>query len=232
MPLIDWPAESDDDDDYDYDADPDAPPSKEQLIKMGFAEGEVMSIPLYTGGDSSDDEEEAARLKKFNHDPAKRWREGWRPPPPTEETIRSTFYGDESRQVTGRAVEETSKLMATGLADVEEWARMPLIDYGEVTKVEFEKDYIPRLKYPGHIFLSGYGLYPNWYDDPTLRPAWDSFIEIMPMIDGKLSVVEIAQKVGCNPELVFYWCDRFEEKGLVKKYEYKVKRAEKNLVGF
>jgi aminopeptidase-like protein len=97
---------------------------------------------------------------------------------------------------------------------------------------DFEKDYIPRLKYPGHIFLSGYGLYPNWYDDPTLKPAWDSFIEIMPMIDGKLSVVEIAQKVGCNPELVFYWCDRFEEKGLVKKYEYKVKRAEKNLVGF
>jgi len=206
MPLIDWPAESDDDDDYDYDADPDAPPSKEQLIKMGFAEGEVMSIPLYTGGDSSDDEEEAARLKKFNHDPAKRWREGWRPPPPTEETIRSTFYGDESRQVTGRAVEETSKLMATGLADVEEWARMPLIDYGEVTKVEFEKDYIPKpCLVRGVPEGEGWGAKEKWRSEGSFLKHYGSMpvpvTELVPVL-GKTRKLSVPLEVPLEMETV------------------------------
>ena len=40
------------DDDYDYDADPDAPPSREQLEKLGFDPHETMNIALYTGDDS------------------------------------------------------------------------------------------------------------------------------------------------------------------------------------
>ena len=95
-----------------------------------------------------------------------------------------------------------------------------------------ENDYIPRLKHPGHVFLSGHDLYPNWYDDPSLNPSWDSFIDSKPMIDGRLSVVEIARKIDCLPEHVFHWCDRFHEKGLLKKCDYKVKRREMSLVGF
>ena len=95
-----------------------------------------------------------------------------------------------------------------------------------------ESDYIPRLKFPGHIFLSGYDLYPNWYDDPKLLEYWNSFIDIMPHIDGKLSVFEIAKKVNCDPEVVFYWCDKFVEKGLAKKFDFTLKRIDKSIVGF
>lgn len=97
---------------------------------------------------------------------------------------------------------------------------------------DLENDYIPRLKFPGHIFLSGYDLYPNWYDDPKLLVYWNSFIDIMPHIDGKLSVIEVAKKVKCDPEVVFYWCDKFIEKGLAKKFDFVLKRADKSIVGF
>ncbi|UOG65273.1 DUF4910 domain-containing protein [Leptospira noguchii] len=55
-----------------------------------------------------------------------------------------------------------------------------------------EEDYIPVLNQPGPIFLSGYGLYPNWRDDPSLIPLWESFFDVMYSIDGVHSVIELA----------------------------------------
>ena len=60
--------------------------------------------------------------------------------------------------------------------------------------LNLEHDFIPRLKHPGPVFLSGHGLYPNWTEDPSLSPIWQSFVDIMPAIDGYLSTVEIAKK--------------------------------------
>jgi len=94
-----------------------------------------------------------------------------------------------------------------------------------------EADYVPRLRNPGPVFLSGYDLYPNWYDDPTLLPLWSSFIDVMPKIEGRLSVIEIAKKINCDPEHVFYWCDRFHERGLLDKYEHLVDRRQRSLIG-
>lgn len=94
-----------------------------------------------------------------------------------------------------------------------------------------EADYVQRLRNPGPVFLSGYDLYPNWYDDPTLLPLWSSFIDVMPKIEGRLSVIEIAKKINCDPEHVFYWCDRFHERGLLDKYEHLVDRRQRSLIG-
>ncbi len=93
-----------------------------------------------------------------------------------------------------------------------------------------EADYVPRLINPGPVFLSGHDLYPKWYYDSDLLPIWNSFIDIMPAIEGRLSVVEIAMKINCDPAHVFYWCDRFHEKGLLNIDEHLVARRQRSLI--
>jgi len=84
----------------------------------------------------------------------------------------------------------------------------------------FERDYIPKLVYPGPIFLSGYDLYPDWKNTPDLKPLWDSFIDVMYSINGVHSVVELACKKNIPIEHFFYWTDKFFEKGLIQKKDF------------
>lgn len=87
------------------------------------------------------------------------------------------------------------------------------IDYSEA-------DYIPKLINPGPIFLSGYDLYPDWKNNPDLKPLWDSFIDVMYSIDGIHSVVELASKKNIPIEHFFYWTDKFFDKGLIQKKDF------------
>ncbi len=80
-----------------------------------------------------------------------------------------------------------------------------------------EEDYIPVLNQPGPVFLSGHGLYPNWRDDPSLLPMWQSFIDVMYSIDGVHSVIELAIAHKIPISHFFYWVDAFAEKGLLTK---------------
>ncbi len=87
-----------------------------------------------------------------------------------------------------------------------------------------EKDYIPTLNQPGPIFLSGHGLYPNWRDDSSLLPIWQSFIDVMYAIDGVHSVIELATKGQIPISHFFYWTDAFAEKGLLTKRPFVIPR--------
>jgi len=83
-----------------------------------------------------------------------------------------------------------------------------------------ESDYIPVLNQPGPIFLSGYGLYPDWRENPALLPIWESFIDVMYSIDGIHSVVELSARHNIPLEHYFYWTNAFAEKGLLSKNTY------------
>ncbi|MCH1913312.1 DUF4910 domain-containing protein [Leptospira noguchii] len=83
-----------------------------------------------------------------------------------------------------------------------------------------EEDYIPVLNQPGPIFLSGYGLYPNWRDDPSLIPLWESFFDVMYSIDGVHSVIELANLRQIPISHFFYWTDAFAQKGLLMKKSF------------
>lgn len=80
-----------------------------------------------------------------------------------------------------------------------------------------ERDYVPVLKQPGPVFLSGYGLYPDWRNKPELEPIWESYLDVMYEIDGKRSMAEISQHKEVPLEHVAYWTDVFAEKGLLDK---------------
>lgn len=83
-----------------------------------------------------------------------------------------------------------------------------------------EKDYIPKLTYPGPVFLSGNGLYPDWRNDAQLEQHWLSFMDVMYSIDNESSVVHCAMKKNIPLEHFFYWLDAFIDKGLAKSSTY------------
>jgi aminopeptidase-like protein len=89
-----------------------------------------------------------------------------------------------------------------------------------------EADYVPVLCQPGPIFLSGYGLYPDWYKDPSLWPMLESFNDVMYALDGRLSVAQIAHKLGRRFGTVRYWTDAFASKDLLTRNEFFLRRPE------
>ncbi|MCC6278789.1 MAG: DUF4910 domain-containing protein [Oligoflexia bacterium] len=88
-----------------------------------------------------------------------------------------------------------------------------------------EMDYVPVLEQPGPIFLSGYNLHPDWRSNPELLPMWEGFLDVMYAIDGKKSLLQIANHTGRRFDVVKYWCDAFAEKGLLTQNTFLVKRT-------
>ncbi|MGA3207401.1 MAG: DUF4910 domain-containing protein [Syntrophales bacterium] len=87
-----------------------------------------------------------------------------------------------------------------------------------------EKDYIPVLNQPGPIFLSGYDLYPDWENNPSLLSIMETFLAVMYGIDGMHSVVELSKNYQVPLSEVFYWTEAFYNKGLLTKKDFKLER--------
>ncbi|MFC1626510.1 DUF4910 domain-containing protein [Pseudomonadota bacterium] len=83
-----------------------------------------------------------------------------------------------------------------------------------------EGDYVPVLKHPGPVFLSGHELYPDWRSDPELLPIWESYIDVMYSLDNASSIVNLSLEHEISYEHYKYWCDAFASKGLVEKEDY------------
>lgn len=94
-----------------------------------------------------------------------------------------------------------------------------------------ERDYIPMLKYPGPVFLSGYGLYPDWRNKPELEPLWKSYLDVLYAIDGKRSIAEIAHHKKLPLDHVAYWTDAFAEKCLLEKRVFIFSGARNHQIG-
>lgn len=80
-----------------------------------------------------------------------------------------------------------------------------------------EADYVPVLKQPGPIFLSGHGLRPDVHNDPAAAGMMASFYDVMYALDGDLSVCQTARRIGRSAKEVRYWTDAFASKGLLDK---------------
>lgn len=75
-----------------------------------------------------------------------------------------------------------------------------------------EKDFVPKRRFKGPIFLSGYGLWVDWRRDRQLK---GNIEKIMLNLEGALSVFEIAQKLCLDFDLVYDFIIKLKEKGLV-----------------
>lgn len=85
-----------------------------------------------------------------------------------------------------------------------------------------ESDYVPVLRQPGPVFLSGHGLMPPRDERYASRMA--AFYDVMYALDGQLSVVQTARRIARPVADVLYWTEAFAEKGLLEKKPYLVRK--------
>jgi aminopeptidase-like protein len=83
----------------------------------------------------------------------------------------------------------------------------------EILKI-LDLDYVPKRKFKGPIFLSGYGLWVDWRVNEELNLNLE---KIMLRLEGKQSVFEIAQELGIEFLTVKDFTDKLFEKELIEK---------------
>ena len=77
-----------------------------------------------------------------------------------------------------------------------------------------DKDYIPKRKFKGPIFLSGYGL---WVDYRINKKLNENIDQIMLRLEGDKSIFDIAEELDMDYYEVLNYIDKFYEKGLIEK---------------
>ncbi len=75
-----------------------------------------------------------------------------------------------------------------------------------------DRDYIPKRTFKGPLFLSGYGLWVDWRTDKELNANID---QIMTMLEGDMSVFDIAEELNMDSDKVLNYINKFLDKGLV-----------------
>lgn len=87
-------------------------------------------------------------------------------------------------------------------------------DVIEQTVRMYASNYIPKRKFRGPVFLSGYGLWVDWRQNWALNRAIE---KIMMHFEGKDTIFEIAEITGLTFEEVYDYVNRFQQKDLVEK---------------
>jgi hypothetical protein len=77
-----------------------------------------------------------------------------------------------------------------------------------------DRNYIPKRKFKGPIFLSGYGLWVDWRIDFKLNKNIE---KIMLNLEGDKSIFEISEELEMDFDVVFDYVNKFAEKDLVEK---------------
>jgi aminopeptidase-like protein len=77
-----------------------------------------------------------------------------------------------------------------------------------------EKNYYPRRTFIGPVMLSRYGLWVDWREDRSLNLAID---DLMCLLEGDFSIIDIAHQLSLPASTVFFYLNRFFEAGLIEK---------------
>jgi len=86
------------------------------------------------------------------------------------------------------------------------------VDFSEEIVRIFATNYIPRRKFRGPVFLSGYGLWVDWKENWALNRSIE---KIMMLLEGTHSIFDIAEEVGLDYWVVRDYVEKFRAKGLV-----------------
>lgn len=80
-----------------------------------------------------------------------------------------------------------------------------------------DSDYVPKRKFKGPVFLSGYGLWVDWQENPGLS---ENIEQIMLRLEGDKSVFDIAEELDMDFREVRAYLDKFYEKNIIEKINY------------
>lgn len=79
-----------------------------------------------------------------------------------------------------------------------------------------DADYIPKRRFKGPVFLSGYGLWVDWRVNKKLNQDME---QIMLRLEGDKSVFDITEELGLEFNDVLKYIDKFHEKQLLEKHK-------------
>ncbi|KGF72294.1 hypothetical protein DO97_10830 [Neosynechococcus sphagnicola sy1] len=85
----------------------------------------------------------------------------------------------------------------------------------EIFKI-LDADRTPIRQYKGPIFLSRYGLWVEWRESDENRKLLDRIEKIMLLMEGELSVFDIAEKVDLDFWVVLDFLNKLHDKGLIE----------------
>jgi aminopeptidase-like protein len=77
-----------------------------------------------------------------------------------------------------------------------------------------EKDFIPKRKFKGPVFLTKYGLWVDWRKDLKMN---EQMMWLMYHLEGKKTAFQIAEELGLDFESVVELLDKFYDKKLITK---------------
>lgn len=77
-----------------------------------------------------------------------------------------------------------------------------------------DNDYIPKRKFKGPVFLSGYGLWVDWRINKRLN---ENIEQIMLRLEGDKSIFDISEELDMEFNDVLNYINKFLEKGLIAK---------------
>ena len=76
-----------------------------------------------------------------------------------------------------------------------------------------EKNYTPRRRFMGPVFLSRYGLWVDWREDRQLNAKQE---EVMRLLEGDLDLLAIAHRLELDFGILKAWLDKFAAHGLLE----------------
>lgn len=79
-----------------------------------------------------------------------------------------------------------------------------------------DNDYIPKRKFKGPVFLSGYDLWVDWRENEELNKNIE---QIMLRFEGDESIFDIAEELDMEFYEILEWVNKFLEKGLIKRLD-------------
>ena len=77
-----------------------------------------------------------------------------------------------------------------------------------------DQDYYPKRQFKGPIFLSQYGLYVDFWENPKLN---DNLEKLMLSLEGNKSIFDICEELDMEFDDVKNYVDKFENYGLITK---------------
>jgi aminopeptidase-like protein len=77
-----------------------------------------------------------------------------------------------------------------------------------------EKDFIPKRRFKGPVFLTKFGLWVDWCKDLKMN---EQMTWLMYHLEGKKTAFQIADELGLEFESVFELLDKFHKKRLITK---------------
>ncbi|MHA7733140.1 DUF4910 domain-containing protein [Nitrosopumilus sp. S6] len=78
----------------------------------------------------------------------------------------------------------------------------------------FDENYVPKRNFTGPPFLSGYGLWVDWQDDPKQNLLAE---KIFMEFEGEKSIIDIAEQFDLPFKQVLEYVNKFVDAGLVEK---------------